>query len=242
MERADVYAVMPAQQKPVAVLILCPGRNHNGEEWIRMKPWQDFAKGHQLGLVGISFASPEALMDQSKGYPRAAQGSGKIILDAVHQIYGADLPLLFYGCSAGGVFTYQFADWKPEKIIAWSAWAGDFDEQARHDNAPPGIIACGENDGAHYGAALSYFKKGRALGKPWLWISIGKWDHVRSPELEEFVRQYFDAVLKEHTDPCWVDIDLKKEISKAKAVQMPSESGWLPDQELLAPWAKIHEP
>jgi len=87
--------------------------------------------------------------------------------------------------------------------------------------------------------SLSYFKQGRALGKPWLWVSLSKTEHARSPSLEEFTRKY--AMQKEKA-PCWVDIDLKKEITSSDAGQMPSISGWLPDHKLLETWMKLHEP
>lgn len=241
MERADLYAIKTVEN-PVAVLVLCPGRNHDGAEWIKGKAWQDFAKEHRLGLIGISFISSDALMDQGKGYPCAAKGSGQILLDAVRKIYRADLPLLMYGFSAGAVFANQFVDWKPERVVCWCAYAGDFGAQSKHDNSPPGIIACGEDDGAHYGASLSYFKNGRALGKPWLWVSVGKWDHLRSPALEDFARNYYDEVLNKANSPCWVDVDLKKEILPGKAAQIPSVSGWLPGKGLLEAWLRIHEP
>jgi hypothetical protein len=241
MVRADIYASAP-EKAPVGVLVLCPGRNHEGEDWVQDAKWLSFAKASHLGLVVASFASPDEILDRNKGYPCAGEGSGQILLDAIHKIYGSDLPIFLYGFSAGGVFTYRFTEWKPERVLAWCAYAGDMDPQKSESAAPPGIVACGEYDGDHYGSALSYFKQGRALGKPWLWISLGRGEHVRSPALEEFARQYFQAVLGKSHTPCWVDIDLKKEVSPAEAAQVPSVSGWLPDRGLFKVWDSIHAP
>jgi len=240
-ERADVYAIK-AVKTPRAVLVLCPGRNGNGEGWIREPAWQDFAKENHLGLVGISFASPDALLNQWHGYTIVSKGAGQTLLDAVRKIYGHDLPILFYGFSAGAVFTNEFVEWKPERVIAWCACAGEDEAQSRHENSPPGIISCGEYDGTHYGADLMYFKQGRALGKPWIWISAGKKTHSRSPEVEGFVRQYFSAILNYKKAGCWVDIDSKAEISIAEAAQVPSVSGLLPNRELLDKWRNVHVP
>lgn len=241
MVRADIYASAPVEN-PAGVLILCPGRNHRGENWLHDAKWRDFAAARHLDLAIVSFASDDALLDRKKGYPCVEAGSGQLLLDAIHKIYGADLRILLYGFSAGGVFAYRFADWKPDRLLAWCAYAGDLDPQSKQASAPPGIIACGEYDGGHYGSSLSYFKQGRALGKPWLWVSLDKGEHVQSPVLEEFARQYFAAVLAATHAPCWVDIDLKKEVTPAEAAQLPSISGWLPDRGLLQAWDQIHEP
>jgi len=112
---------------------------------------------------------------------------------------------------------------------------------------PPGIVACGDYD-EHYGASLIYFKQGRALGKPWLWISLPKIGHAVPPPLEEFVREYFAKILKlgGHLNPqkdgIWLDIDQKTEAEPNTVIKMPSVTAWLPDKKLLHDWMDIHEP
>lgn len=239
--RADVYMTTTVRT-PRAVLVLCPGRNGSGEGWVRQKAWQDFAKVNRLGMIGISFASADSVLDQWQGYTMAAHGSGQVLLDAVCKIYGRDLPILLFGFSAGAVFTNEFVGWKPERVTAWCACAGEDEAQSSQERSPPGIIACGEYDGSHYGAGLSYFKQGRALGKPWLWVSLPKTEHAVSASLENFARRYFQAVLKNPGKFCWVDVDEKKVISAEEAVRIPSLSAWLPDRKLLEAWQAIHEP
>lgn len=241
MERADVY-VAKTVQTPRAVLVLCPGRNGSGEGWVRQQAWQDFAKKNRLGLMGISFASADSVLDQWHGYTMASRGSGQVLLEAVRKIYGRDLPILLFGFSAGAVFTNEFVEWKPGRVVAWCACAGEGEDQSRHDNCPPGIIGCGEYDGSHYGATLSYFKQGRAFGKPWLWVSLPRMGHAISPLLEEFTRAYFHAILKKPKDSCWVDVDRKEALSPVEAIRIPSISAWLPDRKLLKNWREIHEP
>lgn len=241
MQRADVYVANTAQT-PRGVLVLCPGRNGSAEDWVRQRQWQDFAQTNHLALVGISFASHDDALNQLQGYTIAALGSGQLLLDAVHQIYGRDLPIILYGFSAGAMFTNQFADWKPDRVIAWCACAGENEVQTIHDHSPPGIISCGEYDVSHYGAGLSYFKKGRALGKPWLWISVPKTEHTPASQVEEFARQYFHAILEGAKDSCWVDIDYKKQIPFHVAAKTPSVSAWLPSSALFKSWTGIHEP
>jgi len=237
--RSDIYSVNTADS-PRAVLVLCPGMNGNGGAWIREPQWQAFARQHQLGLVGLGFESDPA--DQTHGYHYVRQGSGQVLLDGIRKIYGRDVPLLLFGFSRGAVYACRFADWKPDRVLAWCAFSpGEGDEQAAHPGAPPGLIACGEDD-SNYGWALFYFKKGRALGKPWLWLSLARTGHSRSAVIEDFARSYFAVNLGVPKNPLWVDIDEKRQMTASEATQTPSESGELPDAGIMEAWSRIHDP
>lgn len=251
MDRADLYC-STSYDLPSAVLVLCPGCNGNGESLVRSPVWQEFAHRNHLGLVALSFASPEKAIHDGTGYYYASKGSGDKLLEGIRKIYGKDLPLLLYGFSGGAHFTSRFEEWAPSLVIAWCAdSAGWWDEPKPSGISPPGIVACGEND-PRYGATLSYFKQGRAAGKPWLWVSLPKIGHQASPALEEFARKYFEAILARTatlnssalspTNGIWVDIDTKKVLSLLEAEALPSESGWIPSQALVDDWRKIHEP
>lgn len=246
MNLAELYYIVPINP-PQAVLILSPGCNGNGESLIRSPVWQQFAQRNHLGLVGLSYASPEKAIHDGTGYYYASKGSGDKLLEGIRKIYGKDLPLLLYGFSGGAHFTSRFEEWAPSRVIAWCAdSAGWWDMPKPSGISPPGIVACGEND-PRYGASLSYFKQGRAAGKPWLWVSLPKIGHQASPALEDFARKYFEAVLKRGSSSAlsgglWVDVDTKKVLSESEAKAIPSESGWLPDPSLINDWRKIHEP
>jgi pimeloyl-ACP methyl ester carboxylesterase len=271
MDRADLYYVLPIDH-PKAVLVLSPGVNGSGENFVRSPAWQQFAQQNHLGLVGLSFASasPDALalraasqattrfpplvvasscdpLHDGTGYYYASMGSGNKLLEGIRMIYGKDLPLLLCGFSGGAHFTSRFEEWAPSRVIAWCAdSAGWWNVPQPSAISPPGIVACGEND-PRYGATLSYFKQGRAAGKPWLWVSLPKLGHQASPSLEEFARKYFEAVLRRGASSAlsggvWVDVDTKKVITESEAMAVPSESGWLPDASLTKDWRKIHDP
>jgi hypothetical protein len=245
MTRADFYSIRTAVH-PRAVLVLCPGCNTSGEEMIKEAVWQRFARQHNLGLLGLYYVSDMEVLGEHRGYHFAPQGSGQVLLDAVHKIYGEDLPLILYGVSSGAFFACQFADWRPDRVLTWCAYAsGDAGGQSKLSSCPPGLIACGEYDGSRYGAMLSYFKLGRSMGKRWLWVSLPKTEHEVSPPLEDFVREYFAAVLAAPArtpDDCWLDVDRKETVPLAQAEEIPSITGWLPRRQLLPSWQRIHEP
>lgn len=241
MTLAEVVMVETVRN-PKAVLVLCPGFNGNGEGMIVQKEWQDFARQQQLGLVGIHFQSPGELLKENQGYYQAKNGSGDVLLEAVKKIYGKDLPILIFGFSGGAHFTTRLIEWKPERILGWCALgAGVLDVPQRKGEYSRGIMACGEDD-PRLGGALTFFKQGRAMGRPWIFASVSKVGHSMSPKLNAFAREYFAVILAaDFTKGLWVDIDRKETISNEQAIAAPSVSGWLPDKSLLPDWKALNE-
>jgi hypothetical protein len=247
---ADIYSVETVTD-PKAVLVLCPGCNGNGAEFVREAVWQRFAAENDIGLLGLSFSSDESLLTRGCGYYCASQGSGDVLLCAVRQIYGRRLPLLLFGFSGGAHFTSRFVEWRPSEVLGWCAYsAGWWDSPLKLPAAPPGVVACGENDVARYGPSLEYFLQGRALGRPWAWVSIAKTGHVRSRDLESFVRSYFVAILSTSspTDNLrrlqsnWQDNDTKERVTEVDATKSPAITSWLPNEVVAAQWRQLHQP
>jgi hypothetical protein len=246
MLRADLYAWSP-DPAPQGVLVLVPGMNGNGEGMVQQKTWQQFARKNRLGIVGLSFASEMELLQDGKGYYYVAQGSGELLLQGIEKIFGkADLPLMMYGFSGGAHFTSRFEEWKPERVLTWCAYsAGWWDRPKASSVSPPGLVICGDDD-PRYGASLIYFKQGRALGKPWLWISVPRNGHNPHPEAEDFVRDYFQVILdgktRDATKGGWIDIDRQAITNVEEVSAQPSVTAWLPDMKLLQRWITLHEP
>jgi len=240
VHRADIwYAESP--KLPRAVLVLCPGYNGNGLHMIRDKSWQAFAKRENLALVGIHFESPVELLAQCQGYYQVSRGSGELLLEGIGKIYGRDLPILLFGFSGGAHFTTRFIAWKPERVLAWCAGgAGVLEAPIIHECSPPGVMACGEND-PRLGGALGYFKQGRAVGKPWLWVEMPEVGHSLTEDFERFAKSYFSVILADRkSQGLWVDIDQRHELTRKEAEASPSLSGWLPDRSLLTDWLQSH--
>lgn len=102
INRVELFYLKSFSQ-PAAVLVLSPGCNGSGEKLVRSPGWQKFASDHHLGLVGLSFASPDKALHDVTGYYYACQGSGEKLLEGIHKIYGKDLPLLLFGFSERGL-------------------------------------------------------------------------------------------------------------------------------------------
>lgn len=241
MVRAELHYIKTVPH-PKAVLVLCPGCNGSGENIIRSPMWIEFAKSHDLGLVGLSFASSMPAIHDGTGYYYASKGSGEKLLEGIQKIYGKELPLLLYGFSGGAHFTSRFEEWNPARVLTWCAYsAGWWDIPRQNSVSPPGIVACGDED-HRYGASLIYFKQGRASGKPWIWVSLPKTGHSSSAVLDDFVRNYFSTILAQKgASPLWVDIDREEELSSPLAVH-PALTGWLPSKKLFEEWRETNAP
>ena len=242
MQQADLYS-LDFEKHPVAVLVLCPGVNGNGEDWVKDPRWQAFAHEHHLGLIGLSFASEGERLRQNRGYYEVSQGSGQLLLDGIHQIYGRDMNLVLYGFSGGAHFVSQFAEWHPENVRVWCAYSAEWWKiPVKSSSSPPGLIVCGEQD-ERYGASLLYFEQGRAIGKRWLWLSAGPTAHSIYPPAENFIRDYFAAELSGSTkrQGQWIDLDFKTKADQRTLQNQPTLTGWLPDPALMNSWKDIQE-
>jgi pimeloyl-ACP methyl ester carboxylesterase len=241
MERADLY-VCPTDYQPEAVVVLCPGYNGNGRNLLNDEKWQFFAREHRLGLAGLSFASNPKLLPLGRGYYYAGQASGEALLACLKKAYPAKTPVLLYGFSGGAHFTARFAEWKPERVLAWCAYsAAWWDEPIADNHASPGIVACGTND-ERYQASFDYFQQGRRLGNRWTWVSLPRVGHQPSAALEQFARDYFSALLQNKgKTEAWVNLRQKNLVEFGDKAQKDAGALWLPDRELFEHWRIINE-
>jgi len=242
MTRADIY-VVTAITNPVAILLLAPGCNGDGKYLISDPVWNEYAKSNRLALVGLSFASNTEDIHSGKGYYYASCGSGTVLLEAVDRIFGKKLPLLLYGFSGGAHFVSRFSEWKPDRVMGWCAYsAGWWDIPKVSKIKPPGIVVCGEDD-ERLGASLAYFKQGRAIGKPWLWIEVKDNGHSQSKKVDLFVRNYYSLLLKKGTSllekGICVDIDSLSLASNDLQNNYPCNTGWLPSKTLFEIWRDL---
>lgn len=240
LDRTEMWFAKTASN-PRAVLVLCPGMNGSAEAMVRDKTWQTFASRNKIGLAGLSFSSDPKELYDGRGYTFPEQGSGDLLLQNLRKEYGADLPLLLYGFSSGALFTELFVAWKPDLVLGWCAHGtGHFEKNP--GKWPPGLVSCGQLDSQRYGAALTHFKKGRSAGGSLLWIGLPRTSHEWPPELHEFVRKYFAALMDNHSPGLWVDVDSEKTIPEFEASREPSLSGWLPSKDLEQPWKALNDP
>lgn len=242
LSRADIY-VHHAGSHPAGTLILCPGNNGNGEEMADGFQWRSFAQKQNLNLVGLSFASSDE--SPGEGYFKAETGSGNVLLEELSHAFGSEQsPLLLYGFSRGAQFVYSFAQWKPDRVLAWCAYsATEWQTPARNTSEPRGIIACGDEDEPNYSSAAFQFLKGRSMEEPWTWVSLARVGHSRSAALEAFARAYFASVLlNPGAKGIWLDVDTKSPATTDDIQEHPALAAWLPDENVAGLWKRLHQP
>jgi len=107
-------------------LILVPGSNGDGRAQAQDTVWQAFATKHKLAIVGVRFTDKPHEQGFIEDYVNVSHGSGQALLDVLGKFASrvqhpelANAPLVFWGMSAGGQFNYEFAAWKPERVIAF---------------------------------------------------------------------------------------------------------------------------
>jgi pimeloyl-ACP methyl ester carboxylesterase len=208
--------------------------------------WRDFAKTNGLGLIGVSFSSPPALLyGPAKGYYYPEQGSGAALIAGLDQIYRKNIKILLFGFSGGAQFGSRFADLYPDRMLSWAAYSASFWQTPAFTSATasPAIVACGEFDAERYGPSFAYFQQGRRKDARWTWVSIGNVGHMRHKRFEEFVRSYFASVLAgkfEHAQ--WLDAETKQPTTEDERLLNPALSAWLPTPEVADLWLKLHHP
>jgi hypothetical protein len=133
-----------------------PGSQYDGRPWVEDPYWQHIASAHQFALVSSFFVDkPHADMDV-ESYVNVSHGSGDALLCALtafaacaHENSIASVPLAFWGFSAGGEYNYQFAAWRPERVIGFVVNKGGvyYTALTRYTTRrTPGLLILGDDD------------------------------------------------------------------------------------------------
>ena len=162
------------------ILVLTPGINRDGREAVLDTVWQKFATKHNLIIVASHFKNYES--NNNLRYRDASKGSGEILLKSIEKYSQEisnkninELPLLLYGFSAGGQYNFEFASWKPERVISFVVNKGGYYDTAvtsSETQKVPGIFFIGEDD-LYYrnNLILGIYSANRSQGANWTLIT-----------------------------------------------------------------------
>jgi len=129
-----------------AVLVILSFSNGSSFGDITLDEWKTYATNEQLALMGVTL--------RGGNYVDPEQGSGNALIKALDTISFKNnipdvgkLPLLLQGYSAGGVYSYNFSHFKPERVIAFvNIRGGGIGTTSSTNNHIPGLMLLGEND------------------------------------------------------------------------------------------------
>ena len=126
---AEFRLWVPETADPIrAVAVLTHSYNSNGLGFANATFWQDFARKENIAILAVHLKN---LDDSAVSYTEAHRGSGDALLKSLGILakeggysYIKDLPFLMRGYSAGGVFSYSFSSFRPERMLAFANMRG----------------------------------------------------------------------------------------------------------------------
>jgi len=230
--------------------IVCVALGINGDSRpeVDESVWRDFARKHRLGIVGVFLRSPNNAIIQ---YARAERGSGAALiasLAALAEKSGhpevATVPLLMWGHSAGGMFNFGFANYAPERVLAFTAIKGGYYDTPVTDGGRrvPGLFIVGEKDRDYrILTANTRVFDNRREGARWCLAVEANVGHGIS-KANEIIIPFFEAVLESGFDTTQrpegfgVDLEKMKIIPAGKPERSVKYSIWMPTEEFGPVW------
>lgn len=223
-DRAEFRLWVPDSISDIrAILVLSNSYNGSALAFTGKEYWQDYARKERLALLGTHYKSFSGMQ---KDYADATGGSGLALLTALDTIAKkhnlnelGELPLLLRGYSAGGVFSYFFSDYKPERVLAFANMRGGSAQITPSSNTRiPGMFMIGEND---HPSRVSQMKQlvlyKRNKGARWSFAIEPGTDHYgKQHNSDELIKKFFSKVLAERI------VDGSNELRT-----IPENSGWL---------------
>ena len=261
-DKAEFRLWLPDGAGPVrALAILVPGSNGDGRGQVDDPFWQQFAAKQRVGLVGVRLTDKQHDQMFIEHYVDVSKGSGQALLDALASLAKrsnhaevASAPLLLWGMSAGGEFNYEFAAWKPERVVAFVVNKGNVYYTALAPEAArrvPGVLFTGEKDLAfRVDAIAGLFAINRRAGALWAYAQEPGVGHEVAHS-REFAAVFFEEMLvRVSADGRLNPLDDKAGLfgdARAQTVQPVGEVkppsnypvSWLPNARVARAWQAV---
>jgi pimeloyl-ACP methyl ester carboxylesterase len=221
-DKAEFRLWIPEAQGTLkGILVLIHGSNLDARDWVEVSGWRvliqqaelnvsesfwrNLARRNGFGLLGCNFTDKPHENMFIEDYANVGMGSGQALLDALTEFATlsghaevADVPLAFWGFSAGGQFSYEFTCWRPDRVIAFVLNKGGIYFTALASEAArnvPGILFIGDKDSKFRNDIINgIFAVNRRAGARWALITEPDAVHEigRSLDVSEI---FFDEVI-----------------------------------------------
>lgn len=242
------------------IIVLMPGSNQDGRYMVHDTTWQNLATRHHFALLGCNYKDKIHDVMAIEEYVDVKRGSGQALIDIL-KIFSKTsqhpelefVPMALWGTSAGGEFNYEFACWKPERVITFVVNKGGVYYSALAPEAAwevPGVFFIGSKDIPHRNDIIrGIFSMNRRFGAKWMFIEeIGLGHECENSE--RFVQDYFDKIiplrisdekldssysLKKMPSNGYVGISSTKQIFSDSTKNFEVTS-WFPDKVIAEIW------
>ncbi len=223
-----------------AVITLTPGLDGDGRGMADDPSWQEFARQHGCALVALSA--------RGGGYYIPSKWSGRMLQDGLDFVAKeskrpevATTPLLMWGHSAGGQFNYNFAAWKPQRVMGFIINKGAYyDERATPGvRKVPALCIAGEKDTELRVTNITkLYEDNRRLGALWgLLIEPGE-GHGQGRS-REIARVFFADVLAGAKEPWLGDLQTNEIQPDKPGVANAKKLTWFPGEATAKLWQEI---
>jgi poly(3-hydroxybutyrate) depolymerase len=252
--------VPPGVARVRAVLVLVPGSNGDGRPMAEDAFWQAFATKQQLAIVACRFTDKPHEQSFLEDYVKVSDGSGQALLDAVTALAAASkhpeittAPFLMWGMSAGGQVDYEFAAWKPERVLAFVVNKGGVYYSAlvpRAARAVPALLFVGDKDLAfRINIINGLFAVNRRAGALWAYVvepdtahAVGRSRDLSAMFFEDILAMRLgDGSVKSVPEKTGFIGDLTA-LTFASVASMPAPTvptSWLPTERIARAWQAV---
>lgn len=241
---------LPETDNIRGILVIVPGYNSNGIDYKDGDVLQDLAEVQGVAILSCFYQG-----DETHVYYNVDGGSGKALLRAIEEFaYRADmpllegLPLLFWGHSAGGMFSLSFMNWRPDLVAGVAAirtpiYYSEVKDSAR---AIPAMFLLGEYDEEEVNqSSIDYCTENRTLGALWSYAiepefghGIGNADFLSIPFLVRALNLQPDMVRINEGSGWLGDYSTRVVNSYSTYSGEKSMAAWLPDEYIGDLWKK----
>lgn len=255
----------PETKAIAGVIVMVPGSNGNGRNMVEKPEWQALAKKHNMALLAAHITDQPSGNMAIEHYADVSQGSGQAMLDVLNKLADKsghpelkEAPLAFWGMSAGGEFNYEFACWKPERVISFIVNKGGVYYTALASEATrkvPGVFLTGEIDNPYRNEIVEgIFSVNRRFGAQWIFAEEPGQGHEFAKS-EAFALKYFDLI---------IPMRVKEALHSPGLAPLPSSgylasidtheivednirplpkgvTSWFPNQQIAALWLTLFE-
>lgn len=244
------------------VLVIVPGFNYDGRKAVLDSVWQNFATKHNFLIAACHFKDYKDSIGKPP-YREASKGSGEILLTAIKSYsktisknYINDLPLLFFGFSAGGQYNYEFACWKPEKVLSFVVNKGGYYQTGIapiETHKVPAIFFIGEDDKYYRNDMIQgVYSVNRNFGANWTLIIEKNTKHSRKNSKNLSI-SFFESIISQRLSKTNSLLDINGEnsllgIPEKKIISSLKELGktdyltiWLPNEYFGNIWLESLE-